>query len=174
MTALIRRTTVLLLFTAVLMNLQGCAAPDAARAKLEKGGAGFFYFKDKAIPEGKAMRVFYYKPKDFNADRPVLFFMHGADRKVAHIPELAADTLEKINILLILPEFSQALFPGVGSYQYGNVRTKPKALWSFYINDRIFERVRQLTGTHQQKYHIWGNSAGASLSIDRFWPGPMT
>jgi hypothetical protein len=89
--------------------------------------------------------------------------MHGADRKAEHIPRIAADALEKINILLIVPEFSESLFPKIESYQYGNVRTKPRELWSFFVNDRIFELVKQVTGTRQTKYYIWGNSAGAQF-----------
>ena len=109
------------------------------------------------------MRVYYYKPKRFAVDRPIVFLMHGADRKVDHIPKEAAKDLEKYNILLILPEYSEQLFPKVEAYQYGNVRTKPKELWTYYVNDRIFELVKRLTGSQQKKYCIWGNSAGAQF-----------
>jgi len=82
---------------------------------------------------------------------------------VEHIPKIATAALEKSNILLILPEFSEELFPKIESYQYGNVRKKSKELWSFYVNDRIFKFVKQITGTRQQKYYTWGNSAGAQF-----------
>ena len=127
------------------------------------GGEGFFYFKDKTISEASAMRVYYYKPKRFTGDRPIVFLMHGADRKVEHIPKEAARYLEKYNILLILPEYSEHLFPTIEAYQYGNVRTKPKELWTYYVNDRIFQLVKELTGSQQEKYYIWGNSAGAQF-----------
>jgi hypothetical protein len=152
-----------MIFTIVALNLSGCATPEITAYREMDYGDGFFYFKDKTLSNGSAMRVFYYKPKGFTADRPILFFMHGADRKAENIPRIAADALEKFNILLILPEFSSELFPKTESYQYGNVRTKPKELWSFYVNDRIFRHVRQITGTRQQKYYIWGNSAGAQF-----------
>ena len=143
----------------VCLQFSGCGTPKTAI----NNGEGVFYFKDKAISDDRAMRVFYYRPKGFTADRPILFFMHGADRKVEHIPRIVAETLEKYNILLILPEFSEELFPGTEAYQYGNVSTKPKELWSFYVNDKIFSFVRQMTGTRQPKYYIWGNSAGAQF-----------
>jgi hypothetical protein len=126
-------------------------------------GEGFFYFKDKTISEASAMRVYYYKPKRFTAERPILFFMHGADRKVENISKEAAKGLEEYNILLILPEYSEQLFPKIEAYQYGNVRTKPKELWTYYVNDRIYELVKRLTGSQQEKYYIWGNSAGAQF-----------
>jgi len=152
-----------IMFAIGALTFSGCATSETTLYHGINTGEGFFYFKDKTISSGSAMRVFYYKPKGFTADRPILFFMHGADRKAEHIPRIAADALEKFNILLILPEFSEELFPKTESYQYGNVRTKPKELWSFYVNDRIFRLVRQVTGTRQKKYYIWGNSAGAQF-----------
>jgi hypothetical protein len=89
--------------------------------------------------------------------------MHGADRKVDHFTEEDAKSVEKYNVLLIQPEYSERLFPKVESYQYGNVRTKPKELWTYYVNDRIFKLVKKITGSKRNKYYIWGNSAGAQF-----------
>ncbi|MDT8419223.1 MAG: hypothetical protein RQ754_02225 [Desulfuromonadales bacterium] len=161
--ACILRRIVLIMLALLALSHSGCAVTEKMSPPGINDGAGFFYFKDKATATGDAMRVFYYKPRGFTADRPVLFFMHGADRRAEHIPGAAAELLEKFNILLILPEFSEELFPGIESYQYGNVGTKPRALWSFPVNDRIFRYVRQITGSHQQKYYVWGNSAGAQF-----------
>jgi len=148
-----------IVFTSVFSYSQ---KDDITRPAINSG-AGFFYFKDKTISEASAMRVCYYKPKRFTADRPIVFLMHGADRKVEHIPKEASKDLEKYNILLILPEYSEQLFPTIEAYQYGNVRTKPKELWTYYVNDRIFELAKRLTGSKQKKYYIWGNSAGAQF-----------
>jgi hypothetical protein len=141
----------------------GCTPKESYEQPEINYGAGFFYFKDKAIADESAMRVFYYKPNKFSPDRPILFLIHGADRKVDHITEEAAELVEKHNLLLILPEYSEQLFPTVESYQYGNVRTKPKELWTYYVNDRIFKLVKRLTGSSQEKYYIWGNSAGSQF-----------
>lgn len=141
----------------------GCSNIERIKEPTIKNGGGFFHFKDKTISESSAMRVYYYKPKRFKADRPIVFFMHGADRKVEHILAEAAGFLEKYNILLILPEYSEQLFPSIEAYQYGYVRTKPKELWTYYVNDRIFNLVKRLTGNQQKKYYIWGNSAGAQF-----------
>jgi hypothetical protein len=147
----------------LFISLLGCTPKESFDQPEIKSGAGFFYYRDQTIAHGSAMRVFYYKPGNFNAERPILFFMHGADRKVDQIPQEASGSLEKYNILLILPEFSERLFPKTEAYQYGNVRTKPKKLWTYYVNDRIFELVKRLTGSRQKKYFIWGNSAGAQF-----------
>jgi hypothetical protein len=147
----------------VFIFVSGCSQKVDISEPAINSGEGFFYFKDKTISEAGAMRVYYYKPKRFTADRPILFFMHGADRKVENIPKEAAKGLEEYNILLILPEYSEHLFPKIEAYQYGNVRTKPKELWTYYVNDRIYELVKRLTGSQQEKYYIWGNSAGAQF-----------
>ena len=110
----------------VFIFIFGCSQKEDINEPAINSGEGFFYFKDKTISEASAMRVYYYKPKRFTADRPILFFMHGADRKVENIPKEAAKGLEEYNILLILPEYSEQLFPKIEAYQYGNVRTKPK------------------------------------------------
>jgi len=155
--------SVFIIITIVSIFISGCSQKVDINEPAINSGEGFFYFKDKAISEASAMRVYYYKPKRFTADRPILFFMHGADRKVENIPKEAAKGLEKYNILLILPEYSEQLFPKIEAYQYGNVRTKPKELWTYYVNDRIFELVKRLTGSQREKYCIWGNSAGAQF-----------
>ncbi|MBW1674615.1 MAG: hypothetical protein JRJ45_13440 [Deltaproteobacteria bacterium] len=140
-----------------------CSQKEDVNGPAINSGEGFFYFKDKTISEASAMRVSYYKPKRFTADRPILFFMHGADRKADLITKEVAKGLEKYNILLILPEYSEQLFPKIEAYQYGNVRTKPKEFWTYFVNDRIFKLVKRLTGSQQKKYFIWGNSAGAQF-----------
>ena len=141
----------------------GCTPKDSHEKPEINYGAGFFYHKDKTIADESAMRVFYYKPSNFTPDRPILFFMHGADRKVDHITKEAAESVEKYNLLLILPEYSEQLFPKIESYQYGNIRAKPKEYWTYYVNDRIFKLVKRITGSQQKKYYIWGNSAGAQF-----------
>ncbi len=152
-----------IIISIVCIFVSGCSHIVGINKPTINSGEGFFYFKDKTISEASPMRVYYYKPKRFTADRPIVFLMHGAYRKVKHIPMEAASVLEKYNILLILPEYSEQLFPKIVAYQYGNVRTKPKDLWTYYVNDRIFELVKRLTGNQQKKYYIWGNSAGAQF-----------
>ena len=147
----------------VFIIIFGCTPKESSEKPAINYGDGFFYYKDKTIADDSAMRVFYYKPSNFKPDRPILFFMHGADRKVDHIIKEVAEGVEKYNLLLILPEYSEQLFPKIESYQYGNVRTKPKELWTYYVNDRIFKLVKRITGSQQKKYYIWGNSAGAQF-----------
>jgi hypothetical protein len=152
-----------IIISSVCIFVSGCLQEVDNNEAVINSGEGLFYFKDKTISETDAMRVFYYKPKKFTADRPIVFLMHGADRKVEHIPKEAAKDLENYNILLILPEYSEQLFPKIEAYQYGNVKTKPKELWTYYVNDRIFKLVKRITGSQQKKYYIWGNSAGAQF-----------
>ncbi len=143
--------------------LIGCTPRDSLEKPDIESGSGFFYYKDKAIADGSAMRVFYFKPRNFNPDRPIVFLMHGADRHVTHLTGEDAELVENYNILLIQPEYSERLYPEIESYQYGNVRTKPKELWTYYVNDRIFHLVKTITGSRQKKYYLWGNSAGAQF-----------
>ena len=152
-----------IIISIVCIFVSGCLQEVDNNEAVINSGEGLFIFKDKTISGTDAMRVFYYKPKRFTADRPIVFLMHGADRKVEHIPKEAAKYLENYNILLILPEYSEQLFPKIEAYQYGSVKTKPKEFWTYYVNDRIFKLVKRITGSQQKKYYIWGNSAGAQF-----------
>jgi hypothetical protein len=108
-----------IIISIVCIFVSGCLQEVDNNEAVINSGEGLFYFKDNTISETDAMRVFYYKPKRFTADRPIVFLMHGADRKVEHIPKEAAKDLENYNILLILPEYSEQLFPKIEAYQYG-------------------------------------------------------
>lgn len=154
--------------------LIGCSPKNSWQTVEITAGSGFFYYKDKTIADDSAMRVFYYKPRNFTPDRPIVFLMHGADRTVAHITGEDAERVENYNILLIQPEYSERLFPGIESYQYGNVRTKAKELWTYYVNDRIFQLVKTMTGSRQEKYYLWGNSAGAQFVQRQLLVGAYT
>jgi len=147
---------------------QACA-PTFAQEEILKSqvidyGPGNFLFRDKTIPAESAMRVFYYKPKGFTNRSPIFFVLHGYGRYAEWIPNAMGPDAEKYNFLLIVPEYSFALFPTWEEYNYGNVRRKPKGLWTYFVNDRIFKLVRKLTKSQREKYIIAGHSAGSQFA----------
>ena len=126
-------------------------------------GPGFFLFRDKTIPEKSAMRVFYYKPSRFTLDSPILFILHGYGREADTAMYAAAVSAETFNFLLVVPEYSFKLFPTWEEYNYGNARKKPKELWTYFVNDRIFHFVKELTRSRRGKYDLFGHSAGSQF-----------
>jgi hypothetical protein len=134
-----------------------------SESQVIKYGPGFFLFRDKTIPENSAMRIFYYKPSGFNADSPIFFILHGGGRQAEEIMHVSAVSAETFNFLLVVPEYSFKLFPTNEEYNYGNARKKQKELWTYFVNDRIFQFVKGLTKSRQEKYYLFGHSAGSQL-----------
>lgn len=136
---------------------------DVAETQKINYGSGFFLFRDKTIPENSAMRVFYYKPSGFTIDSPIFFVLHGYGREADKTLYAASVSAETFNFLLIVPEYSFKLFPTWEEYNYGNSRKKPKELWTYFVNDRIFHFVRKLTNSRRDKYYLFGHSAGSQF-----------
>jgi len=136
---------------------------QVSESQVIKYGPGFFLFRDKTIPENSAMRVFYYKPSGFTADSPIFFILHGYGRQAEELMYASAVSAETFNFLLVVPEYSFKLFPTWEEYNYGNARKKPKKLWTYFVNDRIFHFVNELTNSQQEKYYMFGHSAGSQF-----------
>ena len=136
---------------------------EVAETQKIKYGSGYFLFRDKTIPENSAMRVFYYKPSGFTPDSPIFLILHGYGREADKTLYAAAVSAETFNFLLIVPEYSFKLFPTWEEYNYGNTRKKPKELWTYYVNDRIFHFVKEITKSRRDKYYLFGHSAGSQF-----------
>ena len=136
---------------------------QVSESQVIKYGPGFFLFRDKTIPENSAMRIFYYKPSGFSADSPIFFILHGGGRQAEEIMRVSAVSAETFNFLLVVPEYSFKLFPTNEEYNYGNARKKQKELWTYFVNDIIFQIVKVLTKSRQEKYYLFGHSAGSQF-----------
>lgn len=134
-----------------------------SESQVIKYGPGFFLYRDKTIPEDSAMRVFYYKPSGFTADSPIFFILHGYGREADYAMHAASVSAETFNFLLVVPEYSFKLFPTWEEYNYGNARKKPKELWTYFVNDRIFHFVKRITKSRREKYFLFGHSAGSQF-----------
>lgn len=72
--------------------------------------------------------------------------------------------------LVVVPEFSRTDWPG-SRYALGNViardrRTRtlnPPGCWSFTVVEAIHERVRRRFGVEDERFDLWGHSAGAQF-----------
>ncbi len=168
MTAIGRRAACLLL-ALLVHTAPGFAA--AERPAIEPG-AGSFLFDDPKTATGKTLRVFYYRPKAFGPETPVLFVMHGVKRNADEYRDNWIALAERHTLLVIAPEFSKESFPKVAAYNLGNVMRQgaggapepaPESAWSFPVIDRIFERVREMTGSARTTFAIFGHSAGAQF-----------
>jgi poly(3-hydroxybutyrate) depolymerase len=167
--------TATLRLAATLLFGFGLAASVAAFAEERPAigpGKGSFLYDDPKAATGKTLRVFYYRPKEFGPETPILFVMHGVKRNADEYRDNWIDLAERHGLLIVAPEFSNENFPKSWAYNLGNVVRRghggalepiPESEWSFPIIDRIFDRVRRTTGSAQTAFSIFGHSAGAQF-----------
>ena len=121
---------------------------------------------------GRHVTVWYFLPAEATADGPVVFVMHGVKRNAEDYLRDWAPSAEQRKFLLVVPEFSDAEFPGDEGYNYGNTVTPAgdavaRDQWSFSMIEPIFDAVRARAGNRRQDYLIYGHSAGAQF-VQRF------
>lgn len=143
--------------------------PPFSRAELAKRGVEVFAFSGW---DGPSLPIWYFRPAGTPADAPVLFVFHGvqrdADRYIGQWVELAA----KEKIIIVVPEFGRAAFPGARGYNHGNLfdakgKATPASERSFALIEPLFDALRQRGGLTRETYWMFGHSAGAQF-VHRF------
>lgn len=123
-------------------------------------------------PAGITQSVFLTRPVHLASSRPVVFVMHGNSRNAeAYRDRWHALALEH-DFLLVVPEFSERLYPGDTGYELGNVfdaagKLNPKPAWAFSAIETIFDEVRRRYAVTTSRYALYGHSAGARF-VHRF------
>jgi len=135
------------------------------------------------IPQGKSQFVFdysaskkldvwVYRPEKIESSTQVLFIMHGVKRDAERYLDEWLPYLKLHKMVGIVPHFSQQQYPKSLSYNLGNMHDKLKRPrkredWSFSVVEPLFDKVRSNLSLDQQKYNIYGHSAGAQF-VHRF------
>ena len=71
--------------------------------------------------DGPNLRVFLTRPTGLAPDRPVVFVMHGMGRNADEYRDQWHELAVANDFLLVVPEFSEADFPGTDAYNLGNL-----------------------------------------------------
>jgi poly(3-hydroxybutyrate) depolymerase len=121
---------------------------------------------------GKDVVVRYFVPVGCPADSPVVFVMHGADRRGEKCLNDWIPHANEQRFILVAPEFSDQEFPGATGYQFGNLTTRagqsmPREAWTYNMIEPIFDAVREHCHGRNEHYSIYGHSAGAQF-VHRF------
>jgi poly(3-hydroxybutyrate) depolymerase len=148
-----------------LLLFVGLAA-SAARA-LDPAKGRFDYTQ-----AGLTVTVWHYVPPAAGPQAPVVFVLPGIKRNGEDYLNDWIPLAQAGGFLLVVPEFSQAEFPGDEGYIYGNTvdragRPVPREQWSFSMIEPIFDAVRARTGNRSERYCLYGHSAGAQF-VQRF------
>ena len=110
--------------------------------------------------------VFYITPEKINKDTRLVLVMHGRKRNAEEYRDQWVDYAKELNLLVIVPEFSEEKFPGVHTYNYGNIfnvdgQKQP-------IESRLFSLIEPLVKESLDRFKvrsdhwgIYGHGAGA-------------
>jgi poly(3-hydroxybutyrate) depolymerase len=98
--------------------------------------------------------------------------MHGFDRAASDFRDSLVTVAERLDLIVLVPEFDAKTFPTAHSYNYGNVRLPPpdetfvpRDCWNFGLIDRLFEHVRAEIGSERGTFSLFGLSAGAQYVL---------
>lgn len=130
-------------------------------------GEGEFNFAVRRGP----VNVFTYRPITFTVNSPIWVVIHGQKRGVSgqsarKYYDAWAPLAEKAGALLLVPEFTEKSWPTSWQFQFGNAMTKslkpvPWEDSGFAAVEMAFQRAVAMTGSHRQKFSIFGHGGGA-------------
>jgi hypothetical protein len=148
--------------SAVLLGifLSGCASFP--------GELGVITVDDGRGASSAPMDVYFYRPPTFKRGGPVLIVVHGSSRNAGGYRHHFAAAARRYGALILAPEFSRANYRGSRRFNLGNIksrsgRTTPRSVWSFLVIDRVFDEARAQLGFGQQRYFLFGHSAGSQF-----------
>ncbi len=137
-------------------------------------GTGVFQFSEYETLVDKPLSVYYHVPDSAEEDAPILFLFHGNGRNAFDYRNAMIEKSEQYNFIVLAPRFSSQDYPGGDAYNLGNVYTdgdnpspnslNPENLWTFSIIEPLFDEAKELLGSTQSTYRIFGHSAGGQFA----------
>lgn len=125
-------------------------------------GVGKFNFTSSA---NVTIPVYFASPEVINIKTRLVVVMHGRKRNAETYRDQWAQSSKDLNLLVIVPEFSEEAFPGVFGFNYGNVFTESlmpigKDLQAFsFIKPLVEQMIKDYKISN--KWGIYGHGAGA-------------
>lgn len=134
-------------------------------------GAGSFSVP-AAAPDGSALKVWTYRPRDLRPDDRIVVVMHGVKRNARTYRDGWIGTARAHRLLVLAPEMTQRQFPGNAGYSQGNMvdrkgQPQPPERLAWHAIELVFDAARTATGSSRQTYALYGHSAGAQF-VHRF------
>lgn len=131
------------------------------------GAKTAFVYKTAGNPD---VPMYITVPANLTAATHVLLNMHGNGRTASSYHDTWSPWTRNHNYILVTPYFSDANWPDSG-YHQGNVfeaencagALNPESRWSFTIVDSAFTTLKSRFQLNDNKYDIWGHSAGAQF-----------
>ena len=136
-------------------------------------GNGMFIFSFNNID----VEVFYHVPVSYSSSSKIVFGLHGGSRDAEGLRDNMIQKSVDYNFILIAPKFSSSDFSLGDGYNLGNVYVdgdnpstntlNDENEWSFSIIEPLFDSVKSSLSIENDKYNLFGFSAGAQF-VHRF------
>lgn len=151
-----------------LLLVLGLLFAAAAQAELPTGPSRIEIAEPSGARPELPLPVWVYRPAAWAPGGPVLAVMHGLGRNADHYRDDWAPLAERHGMLLLVPEFSDAKYPGVAWYNYGGAvdaagAPRPREAWSFFALDRAVSAVQRAAGAPEGPFALFGHSAGSQF-----------
>lgn len=123
--------------------------------------------------DGPEISVRLFVPDNVRPDTRIVIVMHGASRDVPRYYRDWKALGEKLDLIVVVPEFSKRKFKSSARYNLGHVfdpdtgKRRPEAQWTFSVIEPLFEDVRRRAAGEQSQYVLYGHSAGSQF-VHRF------
>ena len=115
-------------------------------------GTGSFDYNYQFGTVQKNLKIFYHIPVSRNSQTKIVFVFHGVNRNADEYRNALISKAEQYNFIVIAPQFSNADFPGINQYNFGNVyqdgenpsssTLNPEGNWSFSIIEPLFDHIK--------------------------------
>ena len=130
-------------------------------------GAHSLAYTDPAFPD-RPLVLHAACPPAFTPATPVLLVHHGVGRNGAAYRDYWLRLVDEAGILAIAIEFSEASFPDYLRYHFGNMHEEdgtpnPRQLWTYGVDERLFDTLRAQGVTKRRRYGLFGHSAGGQF-----------
>ncbi|MDA9668016.1 hypothetical protein N9T74_00140 [Pseudomonadota bacterium] len=126
-------------------------------------GDEMFYYSNNAFKE---IPVFYTGPERVDKNTRLVVVMHGRKRNAEEYRNQWKEAAKDLNLLVIVPEFSEKNFPKVWGFNYGNIKTSnlepiPENLQTFSVIEPMAEKAIKKFKLESKNWGIYGHGAGA-------------
>lgn len=143
--------------------------PEITRIKKIDNGIDSFVINAYKSSGRKSIKVWTYKPENWNDKDKIVFVMHGGGRNAKDYLKAWVDMSDKNNLLVVAPEFENKFSKyTTNDYQEGNLFTffgtkNPKSEWAYTVVENIFDHIKSVNNITNEEYDIFGHSAGGQF-----------
>jgi hypothetical protein len=142
------------------------AMTDLSSLVATPGGHSLTY-TDPAFPD-QPLLLHGARPRHYDTETPVLIVHHGVGRNGRDYRDYWLRLVDESAVLAIAIEFTEEAFPDYLWYHFGNLHDEkgvpnPRERWTYGIDGRLFEALRDQGLTRRECYGLFGHSAGGQF-----------